>query len=57
MIHLQRGKRVSKVRILQKAIDYITNMHIMVANHDGVPAFITESIFDSRQNDSNLFAF
>lgn len=30
----QRGKRISKVRVLQRAIDYILNMRDMVEDHD-----------------------
>lgn len=34
MFYLQRGKRVSKVRVLQKALDYICNMRDMIRAFD-----------------------
>ncbi|XP_023320834.1 protein atonal homolog 7 [Eurytemora carolleeae] len=35
-IENKRGKRVSKVKVLQKAIDYITSLRSMISVHDGV---------------------
>ena len=34
--HLQRGKRISKVRVLQQTIDYIQTLHKMVTEHDNL---------------------
>ena len=54
----KRGKRVSKVRVLQKAIDYINNLHGMVMDFDGIPYQPNEYTYDhSNLNDSSLFAF
>ena len=55
----KRGKRVSKVRVLQKAIDYINNLHGMVMDFDGIPYQPNEYTYDhhSDLNESSLFAF
>ncbi len=47
--NFQRGKRVSKVRVLQKAIDYICNMHQMIREFDGN----TSSSIGGGGNDGN----
>ena len=52
----QRGKRISKVRVLQKAIDYIRNMREMVNEHDGLPP-VDETEFTFCLEDDQLFAF
>lgn len=49
----KRGKRVSKVKILQRAIDYILNMKDAIDQHDGVPS---QLIYDDKDDD-HLFAF
>lgn len=49
----KRGKRVSKVKILQRAIDYILNMKDAINQHDGLPAHV---IYDDKDDD-HLFAF
>ena len=49
----KRGKRVSKVKILQRAIDYILNMQSAIDNHDGVQSKI---VYDDKDDD-HLFAF
>lgn len=49
----KRGKRVSKVKILQRAIDYILNMKEAIDQHDGVQ---TPLVYDDRDDD-HLFAF
>lgn len=48
----KRGKRVSKVKILQRAIDYILNMKEAIDQHDGVQTKIYDDI-----DDDHLFAF
>lgn len=54
----KRGKRISKVRVLQKAIDYIKNLHVMVMNYDGtsqtLPQFYQQY---PNKSDKNLFTF
>ena len=52
-IENKRGKRVSKVKVLQKAIDYILAMREMISEHDGVP----QQIQPTSQDDDHLFAF
>ena len=49
----KRGKRVSKVKVLQKAIDYILSMREAISQHDGVPQQVQFPIPD----DDHLFAF
>ena len=49
----KRGKRISKVKILQRAIDYILNMKDAIDQHDGVT---TQFSYDDRDDDQ-LFAF
>lgn len=49
----KRGKRVSKVKILTRAIDYILNMKDAIDKHDGVSS---QYVYDDR-NDDQLFAF
>ena len=51
MLHLQRGKRVSKVRVLQKAIDYICNMRDMIR------AFDDGDVVVGDHNQNRLFNF
>ena len=51
----QRGKRISKVRVLQRAIDYIKNLHDMVLDHDGITN-VNHNYYHS-DTDSSLFAF
>ena len=48
----KRGKRVSKVKILQRAIDYILNMKDAINQHDGLPSHV----YDDKDDD-HLFAF
>ena len=48
----KRGKRISKVKILQRAIDYILNMKDAIDHHDGVPSMV----YDNKDDD-HLFAF
>ena len=68
LFFFQRGKRISKVRVLQRAIDYILNMRDMVEDHDvavngesadGKQSFQRE--FEARfpvgGDDSRLFDF
>ena len=55
LIFLQRGKRISKVRVLQRAIDYITNLHDMVLDHDGLSNL--QNQYYQSNLDSSLFAF
>ena len=47
----KRGKRVSKVRVLQKAIDYINNLHDMVLDFD------QPNVYTYNHDASPLFAF
>ena len=49
----KRGKRVSKVKILTRAIDYILNMKDAIDKHDGVSS---QYVYDDK-NDDQLFAF
>ena len=49
----KRGKRVSKVKILTRAIDYILNMKDAIDNHDGVSSHY---VYDDKDDDQ-LFAF
>lgn len=49
----KRGKRVSKVKILTRAIDYILNMKDAIDKHDGVRS---QFLYDDRDDD-HLFAF
>ena len=49
----KRGKRVSKVKILSRAIDYILNMQEAIDQHDGVTSSL---VYDDRDDD-HLFAF
>ena len=54
----QRGKRISKVRVLTKAIDYIKNLHGMVMDHDGIPHSSNHGFnYHEHTADSSLFAF
>ena len=53
----QKGKRVSKVRVLQKAIDYITNLHNMIQECDGLPSNSLDRFVLNDADDSILFAF
>ena len=48
----KRGKRVSKVKILQRAIDYILNMKDAINQHDGLHSHV----YDDKDDD-HLFAF
>ena len=52
-IENKRGKRVSKVKVLQKAIDYILSMREAISQHDGVPQQLQPPLLD----DDHLFAF
>lgn len=58
-LSFQRGKRVSKVRVLQKAIDYIRGLRGLIAEHDGVPEpdVDEEELWACLKDDSQLFAF
>ena len=56
ILHFQRGKRISKVRVLQRAIDYINNLHDMVLDHDGITKDHQHQYYHSNF-DSSLFAF
>ena len=49
----KRGKRVSKVKILTRAIDYILNMKDAIDKHDGVSS---QYVYDDKDDDQ-LFAF
>ena len=49
----KRGKRVSKVKILTRAIDYILNMKDAIDKHDGVSSHY---VYDDKDDDQ-LFAF
>ena len=49
----KRGKRVSKVKVLQRAIDYILAMREAISVHDGVP----QEVHHSLPDDDHLFAF
>ena len=52
-IENKRGKRVSKVKVLQRAIDYILSMREAIRVHDGVPQQVQYPLPD----DDHLFAF
>ena len=52
-IENKRGKRVSKVKVLQRAIDYILSMREAISQHDGVPQQVQYPLAD----DDHLFAF
>jgi hypothetical protein len=52
----QKGKRVSKVRVLQKAIDYIQNLHDVIQECDGVDTSLDRFVLNDA-DDSILFAF
>ena len=49
----KRGKRVSKVKILTRAIDYILNMKDAINQHDGLP----QHVIYHDKDDDHLFAF
>ena len=49
----KRGKRVSKVKVLQRAIDYILAMREAISVHDGVP----QQVHHHLPDDDHLFAF
>ena len=54
----QRGKRVSKVRVLQRAIDYIHNLQQMIDDCDGVDSGLGHFAANAVDaDDSVLFAF
>jgi hypothetical protein len=60
IFNLQRGKRISKVRVLQRAIDYICNMHEMIREFDGIDDDVGGrggADGDGFVDDSHLFAF
>ncbi len=48
---------MSKVRILQRALDYIHNLKEMIAEVDGVSAYQEEENNIARKDDSLLFDF
>lgn len=56
-LSFQRGKRVSKVKVLQRAISYIMNLHHMIREHDGTSHEIDENAFVLTADDSRLFDF
>ena len=49
---IQRGKRISKVRVLQRAIDYICNMHDMISEHDERNGVATKEILVGDGNNN-----
>ncbi|TRY62218.1 hypothetical protein TCAL_03185, partial [Tigriopus californicus] len=48
----KRGKRVSKVKVLQRAISYIMNLHHMIREHDGTSHETDENAFVLTADDS-----